>query len=393
LRAEQGALLPEITGTGNWTREKSSGASLGLPGVPGFITSIYAAVVQVSYTFDVFGGERRTIESLEAQVDFERFELEASQLTLSANVVAAVIQAASAQSQIVATEEIIASQERQLSTVERQFDLGSANLGDVLAARAQLAASRATLPPLEQLLSQAEHQIAILTGRSPQQAVPVAFSLDDLTLPQELPVSLPASLLRQRPDIRAQEALLHAASARIGVATANMLPQITLTGAYGDESAKANELFKSAANVWSLSLGITQPIFRGGTLLARRRAADAAYDESLAQYRQAVLNALQNVADVLAALQNDAKTVKAQHDALLAAQASLELTERQYAVGAVNYVTLLVQQQQYQQARLGFVRALASRYQDTATLFQALGGGWGDDTEPAAAQGRETVAR
>lgn len=378
VRAEQGALFPQVQGSANRTREKVPGTVLGVPGVPGFLTTLFAATVQVSYTFDVFGGERRAIEAFEAQVDYAHFEFQGSYLTLVSNVVATAIQAASAHDQIAATQEIIAAEERQLAIIQRRYELGSVTQADLLSAQAQVGSTRATLPALQQSLSQARHQLAVLTGRPPREGAPVSFELADFKLPENLPVSLPSSLVRQRPDIRAQEALMHRASAEIGVATANMLPQFTLNVLYGGASTSASNLFQNKANIWSLATGVSQPLFQGGTLLAKRRGAVAAYDQVAAQYQKTVLTAFQNVADSLTALDNDAQALKAEYETASAAQASLAFAERQYAGGAATYLALLIQQQQYQQARLGYVRALASRYQDTVALFHALGGDWED---------------
>jgi NodT family efflux transporter outer membrane factor (OMF) lipoprotein len=225
----------------------------------------------------------------------------------------------------------------------------------------------------------------VLTGRTPAEAATAEFKLADFKLPLELPVSLPSSLVRQRADIRAQEALMHRASAQVGVATADMLPRVTLGVGYGSAASKPSDLFGPGSAVWSLAAGITQPIFQGGMLRAKRDAAVAAYDQAAAQYRQTVLTAFQNVADSLTALDNDAQALKAQHEAMTAAQASLDFADKQYAAGAVAYVNVLTQQQQFQQARIDYLRALASRYQDTVTLFQALGGGWWERSRDAQA--------
>jgi NodT family efflux transporter outer membrane factor (OMF) lipoprotein len=235
---------------------------------------------------------------------------------------------------------------------------------------------RATLPVLQQQLAAAEHELAVLTGRFPHDVPASDLTLADLKLPEDLPVSLPSALVAQRPDVQAQQALLHQASAAVGVATANMLPQLTLSGAVGSETLSFSDLLKSGTGVWNLSTGLTQPLFEGGTLRAKRRAALDAYDQVGAQYRLTVLNAFQNVADTLTALDNDAEALKAQFDAVSAAQASIDLIQRQYEAGAVSYVSLLTAQQTYQQARIAYVRAIASRYADTISLFQALGGGW-----------------
>jgi NodT family efflux transporter outer membrane factor (OMF) lipoprotein len=283
---------------------------------------------------------------------------------------------ASVREQIAATHEIIALEEKQLNLIQRQFDIGSRARADVLQQQSNLATVRATLPGLQQQLSVADHQLAVLVGRFPHDAEPVEFQLSSLKLPQDLPVSLPSALVEQRPDIKAQEMAMRQASALIGVATANMLPQLTLQASTGDESALLQSWISSSASVWSLATNLAQPIFEGGTLRAKRRAAIDAYDQASAQYRLTVLNAFQNVADSLTALENDALAVSAQFDAQTAAKASLDLIQRQYDAGAVGYVSLLTAQQTYQQARIAYVQAVAHRYTDTVTLFQALGGGW-----------------
>ena len=217
----------------------------------------------------------------------------------------------------------------------------------------------------------------MLAGRLPGEAAALPeFDLDGLELPQQLPVSLPSSLVRQRPDIRASESLLHAASAQVGVATANLYPQLTLSGSYGSEAVKPGTLFSGGTAVWNLGAGLLQPLFHGGELSAKRRAAVAAYDQAAAQYRATVLQAFQNVADVLRALDADARTLQAQADAEAAARDTLDLTQKQFQLGAVSYLSLLNAERQYQQTRISLVQAQAARFADTAALFQALGGGW-----------------
>jgi NodT family efflux transporter outer membrane factor (OMF) lipoprotein len=392
VRAEKGVFFPQIQGGGNGTREQVSGASIG-PGFPGFIANIYQANVNVSYAFDVFGGERRAVEGLQAQAAAQNFKLEASYLTLTSNVAATVIQLASVHDQIAATREIIALEGRQLAIIERRFELGGQTRADVLQQQASLAAVRATLPSLQQQLAVAEHQLAVLTGRFPHDAPRAGFELSDLTLPEDLPVSLPSSLVAQRPDIKMQEMMMRGASAAIGVATANMLPQFTLTGAYGDESLSFASLIKPGSGTWNFAAAITQPLFAGGTLRAKRRAAVDAFDQARAQYRLVELQAFQNVADTLTALDNDAQGFRAEYDAVNAAKASLDLIQKQYERGAVNSISLLTAQQTYQQARIAYVRAMANRYTDTVSLFQALGGGWWNRNDKAELQARSSHGR
>jgi NodT family efflux transporter outer membrane factor (OMF) lipoprotein len=375
VRAERGIFLPQIQGAANYEREQVSGASIG-PGYPGFITNIFQATVNVSYTFDIFGSQRRTLEGLIAQAEAQHFVLEASYLTLTSNVASTAIQLASVTDQIAATKDIIASETKQLQLINRRFEVGSQSQADVLQQESNLALIRATLPGLEQQQAVAEHQIAVLTGHSPHDVAPARFTLADLQLPEDLPVSLPSTLVEQRPDIRQREALVHQASSAVGVATANMLPQLTLTGAFGGQSLVYSTLFQPGSGIWNVAAGITQPLFQGGTLRAKRRAAIDSYDQAVAQYRLTVLKAFQNVADTLTALEHDAQALKAQSGSLDTAKASLNLIQKQYDAGTVSYVSLLTAQQAYAQARLAYVQACAARYTDTVTLFQALGGGW-----------------
>lgn len=376
-RAQLGALFPSVDGSFSANRQQFTGASFGQPNSPGSIFTLYNASVNVSYTLDLFGATRRGLEELRAQVDYQRYLLEGSYLTLTANIVTTAVQEASLRARIRATREILSVVEQQLDLVERRFQLGGASRSDVLSQQAQLAQIRTTLPLLEKQLAQNRHQLAVLGGKLPGDALVLPeFELEDISLPQELPVSLPSALVRQRPDIRASEELLHSACARIGIATANLFPQLTITGNYGSESTILTGLFSSGTNIWSIGAGLLQPIFRGGELTARRRAAIAAYDQAEAQYRETVLQAFQNVADVLRALELDARTLKAQADADAAARDSLDLTREQFRLGAVSYLSLLNAQQQYQQTRISLVQAQAARFADTAALFQALGGGW-----------------
>ncbi len=385
VRAQEGVFFPQVQGTAEVIRERVSGATIA-PGFPGYMTSVYVANANLSYALDLFGGERRALEGLQAQAMAQSFQLEASYLTLTSNVASTAIQLASVRDQIAATREIIALEDKQLSIIQRQFELGSQTRADVLQQQSNLASVRATLPTLQQQLATAEHQLAVLTGQYPHDAVHTEFVLSDLKLPQDLPVSLPSTLVAQRPDVRAQEMLMHQASAAIGVATANMLPQFNLSAGYGGESLTIGSLLMPASNTWNLGAGITQPIFEGGALRAKRRAAIDAYDQASAQYRLIVLQAFQNVADTLTALDNDAQALKAEFDAVNAAKASLDLIQKQYDDGAVNYVSLLTAQQTYQQARIAYVRAVASRYTDTVTLFQVLGGGWWNRSDQGALQ-------
>jgi len=384
-RAQFGTVwFPSVDGNLSASRQRVNGASSGQAGGAS-IFELYNASVSVSYVLDIFGGGRRELESLQSRVDYQQFQLEGTYLTLTANIVTSAIQEASLRAQVQATREILADQQRAYELVQQQFQLGGVSRPDVLAQKSQLAQTRATLPPLEKALHQTRHQLATLVGQLPGAAADLPeFDIQAITLPEDLPVSLPSDLVRQRPDIRASEALLHAASARIGVATANLYPRITLTGGYGTEATRTRDLFRSDTILWNLGAGLMQPLFRGGTLLAERRAAIAAYDQAAALYRQTVLQAFLQVANVLQALASDARTLRAQSQAEIAARDALQLTEKQFKFGAVSYLSLLDAQRQHQQARIGLIQAQAARYADTAALFQALGGGWWHSSPPAA---------
>ncbi len=376
LNAGIGALFPSVDAAASGQRERSSQAAFGSSSSTSSIFNLYNASVNVTYVLDVFGGTRRNIEALCAAVDYQQFLLRGTYLTLTSNIVTTAITEASLRAQIEATRDLIVSQENVLKIVEKQFELGSISREDVLAQNALLAQTQATLPPLEKNLSQIRHALAVLVGALPSEAHVPHFSLDQLQLPHQLPISLPSELVRQRPDVRASEALLHQASAQIGVATANLLPQFTLNGSYGGQSNHLNNLFKAQNRVWDYGAQVLQPIFRGGTLIAERRAAIAAFEQAKAQYRQTVLQAFQNVADSLRAIEIDAKTLKAQTEAEAAALSTLRLIKQQFHLGAVNYLSLLNAERQYQQARISRIQAEALRYTDTVALFQALGGGW-----------------
>ncbi|HEY1506823.1 MAG TPA: efflux transporter outer membrane subunit [Stellaceae bacterium] len=372
--AQSGVLFPQVNGSLSSTREKISGAAFGAPNSSSLFT-LTTGSVSVSYVLDIWGGERRQIESADAQAEYQRYQLEASYLTITSNVVAAAVQEASLRAQIAATQEIIADQQQQLTVLQKQFELGAAARSAVLAQQATLNATQATLPGLQKQLAQQRNQLTALAGRFPSQEVSQQFDLASLQLPEDLPLSLPSALVQQRPDIQAAQAQLHSASAQVGVAIAAMLPQITLSGSYGNTVLDAASLF-SGPGIWSLGAGLATPIFRGGELLHQKRAAEAALDASAAQYRSTVITAFQNVADTLRALQSDADALRAEVAAESTAADNLRITRDQYRLGAINYTTLLNAETTYQQAHVNRVIAQATRYADTAALFQALGGGW-----------------
>jgi NodT family efflux transporter outer membrane factor (OMF) lipoprotein len=381
--AGEGALFPSASASFQPERERLGGASFGQPNVsPTF--SLVTAQLSVSYAPDVFGGTRRQIESLRAQAEYQRFELEATYLTLTSNIVVAAVNEASLRGQITATEQIIKAEGDQLDVVQHQLDAGGASRADLLSQQATLAQSRATLPPLRKQLAQQRDQLAALVGGFPNQELDASFDLAGLTLPQDLPLTLPSQLVEQRPDVRAAQAQFHAASANLGVAIANQLPQFTIGGTLGTTALGFTNLFTPATGVWSILGGVTQTLFDAGTLLHKKRAAAAGLEEAAAQYRSTVIKAFQNVADALRALQFDADTLHEQAAAEKAASDSLALARVQYQAGAISYLTLLNADRTWQQARLSLVQAQAARYADTAALFQALGGGWWHRTDVAA---------
>jgi len=383
--AERGSLFPSINVGASATEAVASGATTDVKGVtPPF--GVTTATLNVAYAPDVFGGLRRQIESLEAQEELERFQLEAAYLSLTANVVVAAINEASLRAQIAATQEIIEIETRELDVLKKQLELGGASKAAVLAQEATRAQAQASLPPLARTLAQARNQLAALAGRFPSEETVAKFELATLHLPEELPLSLPSKLVEQRPDVRAAEAELHEASANVGVATANQLPQFSITGQLGRSSLGFAQFFSPESGIWSIGGSVAQTVFDAGTLLHKKRAAVAAYEEAEAQYRSTVLVAFQNVADALRALQADADAVKAQAEAVRSASDSLAISREQYQAGAITYTALLNAEQTYQQARLGLVVAQASRFADTAALLQALGGGWWNRTDVAAAK-------
>ncbi len=386
-----GSLLPQVDGKLGATREKINGVTFGEPGLTEDL-NLYNTGIDVSYNLDVFGASRRSVEASRAQEEYERWQLQATWLTLTSNIVTAAIKEASLRAQIEATEQIADAEAQQLHVLEQQFALGGVARTSVLSQETLVAQTRATLPPLRQSLDQTRDQLAMLAGRLPSEASLPEFRLDMFTLPDTVPVSVPSSIVHQRPDILAADATLHQASAQVGVATAAMYPQLNLTASWGTEALTPAGAFQAGNTIWSIGAGLTAPLFHGGQLLAKKRAAEAAYDEAAAQYRQTVLQAFQNVADSLRALDHDATGLKAQDDAWRAASDSLQLTQGQYKIGGVSYLSLLDAQRQYQQAVVNLAQARAARYSDTAALIQSLGGGWWNEAAATPAAGTPASA-
>ena len=379
-RAEQGSLFPSLTANASAERQRQSLAAGGFGSGPS-TSSVVSGQFNLSYTLDAFGGIRRQVEQLGATADYDRFELEATDLSLAANVVMAAITEASLQKQIDTTNDIIRVYASALDLTRRRFQLGGVSRVDVLQQQALLDTQAATLPGLQKQLQQERNQLAIYAGGLPSDYTAPTLDLASLTLPAELPVSLPSQLVEQRPDIKAYGALLHAATANVGVATANMLPQISLTGSYGREGSSLSNMFTPGGIVWTIAGAVAQPIFEGGTLLAKKRAAVAAMDAAAAQYSSTVNTAFQNVANALVAIQRDAETLRASLVAQQTAAASLAVAQTQFRAGGGTYLNVLTAEETDQGARLTLVTAQAARFTDTVALFQALGGGWWNRTD------------
>ncbi len=384
-----GALIPSVDGSFTQSRQKSVNSFSGRATATAPY-SVSTAQVQVSYAIDIFGEARRAAESTKAQAERAKFQKEAAQLALTANVVTAAIQNAALRAQIQATEAVLDALNQQLGLLRRQLELGAVAEADVVTESVLVAQTQAQLPPLQRALAQNRHLLLALIGRYPSDALPgetgrSGFDIGSIRLPETLPVSLPSQVIDQRPDIRAAEAALHAASADVGVATAEMLPKVPLTASFGTTSNDIGDLFKSGTGFWSLGASVLQPIFRGGALLHQKHAAQAAFDAAGAQYRGTVISAFQNVADALRALESDAAALKAQTEAERAAASNLDIAKNAYETGATSFLNLLDAQRTYQQARVALVQAQANRYADTAALFAALGGGWWNrpDNDPS----------
>jgi NodT family efflux transporter outer membrane factor (OMF) lipoprotein len=376
VRAQQGFYYPTVQASYQGSRQRESQTLSPTLSSGNGVFSLHTAQLSVGYAPDVFGLNRRQVEALRAQAEAQRFQLEAISLTLSSNVVAAAIEEAALREQLAAAEDIVGINRKSLDLLRRQFAAGAVAGVEVAAQEAALAQAEQALPPLRKQLDQTRNRIAALTGHLPSVEMPETFRLSGLRLPQEIPVSLPSRLVDQRPDVRAAEEQLHAASAGIGVAVATLLPQFSITAARGGVATEIGQLLASGNAFWTLAAGASQTVFAGGTLVARKRAAEAAFDQAGAQYRATVIGAFQNVADALYALQADADALQAAVNAQRAAQASLTLVNKQLEVGQVNYLALLAAQQAYQQAAIALAQARANRFADTAALFQALGGGW-----------------
>jgi NodT family efflux transporter outer membrane factor (OMF) lipoprotein len=389
--AQRGYFYPTVQVSYQGERTKLSGntATSSAPGIQGNGQNItplapaqpvtynfHTAQLTVGYVPDVFGLNRRQVESLQAQADATRYQLDAAYLTLASNVVAAALQEASTRAQIAAVETIIRSNVRSLQIVRSQLRLGYATRLDVAQQALALAQARALLPPLVRQLAQTRDLIRALAGSAPDHDVPETFTLDALHLPEQLPLSLPSQLIEQRPDVLAAEAQVRSASAQVGVAVANRLPQFSLNAALGGQATRIPQMFWSSGTFWSVLGSASQPLFDAGTLRHRQNAAEQALAQAAAQYRSTVLTAFQNVADTLHALDTDADALQSAVAVERAAKVTLDVSRRQFQTGYANGLAVLTAQQAYQQAVVARVQAQAARLGDTAALFQALGGGW-----------------
>jgi NodT family efflux transporter outer membrane factor (OMF) lipoprotein len=374
VNVAEGGLLPQIS-LGATAGYQKYGRSLFGPlnfSIPPF--AYYTVGPTFSFPLDLFGGQKRTVEEKKALLDYQGFELDAAYQSLTAHVAAEALALAAARAQLETLNGIIADDERNVGLVQSAITGGSGTRVQLVSAQSQLAEDRALLPDLRQQEAVARHALSILTGKAPAEWSPPEFALADFTLPSELPVSLPSELVHRRPDIEAAEAQLHAASAAIGVATANLYPNLTLSATVTQQALTPGALFNSISNAYSLAAGLTQPIFEGGKLSAERRAALDNYKAALAVYRQTILSAFGNVADRLQALSNDADRLHAEQAAADTAAQSLDLVRRSYEAGNSGILDVIDAQRRNAQAQLGLARATAQRLMDTAELFLALGG-------------------
>jgi NodT family efflux transporter outer membrane factor (OMF) lipoprotein len=375
--AQRTSFFPDLQASFAGTRSQFPSDTLTSPTVSSSTTySLYTAQLSLSYAPDVFGSTRRQVEIAGAQAQSSRFQLEAVYLTLSSNVVVTAVQEASLRGQIAATERLLQLQHQLTETVQRQRALGTVSDIDVLAQQSAEAQTAQTLPPLEKQLGQTRDALSALLGRLPSDEPEETFRFDELTLPADLPVSLPSKLVEHRPDVRQAEENMHAASAAVGVALANMLPQFSINADLGSSALNFGQLLAPYTRFWDAGASLTQTLFDAGALRHKHRAAEAALDQAGAQYRAAVILACQNVADTLRALQADADALRASAAADRAAKTTFDLTQRQLALGTVSWVAVVNAEQSYQQAEMAMVQAEANRFADTAGLFQSLGGGW-----------------
>lgn len=375
LRAGYGIFYPNIEGDASFGRQQFSPLKFGQKATPG-IFNLFTLSASVTYALDVFGGEHRTVEGLAAQTGLQQDTVRATLIALASNVVNTAIAKAAYAAEIDTTRQLADIETEQVRIAGVQADAGTGPYSAVLSLESQLHSLQSTLPQLEQKLTQAGHLLDVLTGRAPADSQAPDISFDEIFLPDNLPVTLPSTLVRQRPDILGAEATLHVASANMGVATAALFPSITVSAGYGSNNTTVNNLFDTNGQFWNFGAGIAQPVFDGGTLWFKRKASKEEFDAALSDYRQTVLNAFEQVADTLRALENDAAVLSEDDQALTTAEQALHLVQTNYQAGLANYTQVLIADGQYHQAKIAELQALAVRYQDTVALYVALGGGW-----------------
>ncbi len=383
LRAGYGVFYPQLDAQAGLSRQQYNPEKLGQK-QPSTTFNLFTVSGSISYTLDIWGGQRRQVESLSASVEAQRDALLGTYLVLSSNVVNAALAQAGYREQVRATEELLRLLKEQLAITATQAEAGIVPYATALTLETSVASTEATLPPLRQRIDETQDLLAALVGRTPADWKQSPFALGDFTLPGEVPLSLPSELVRQRPDVLTAEAQLHSANAQIGVTTAAMLPNITLSGNLGLASADATQLFSAASGFWGLAAGLTQPLFHGGTLYYQNQASIDARDQAAATYRQTVLSAFEQVADTLRALGHDAEAVQAQLRAVQSSAEALRLIQANYESGVATYIQVLLADTQALQSQLGYIQAKTQRLQDTVALYVALGGGWWNAPQPVA---------
>lgn len=382
-QAQTGIYYPSVGLSAGGVRQQVPAAYYGQAGGDLAPYNLYNANVSVSYKVDLFGSSRRLVESARAQAEYQQFQLEATYLTLTTNVVNAAIREAAQREQLEATQTILQSQQNLAKLIEQQFAIGTVSKIDTSSQNTLVANSQSQLYSFDKNLSVTRNMLVAYTGSYPGSANLPQFRLASLQLPSEIPKVIPSDLVRQRPDIRAAEAALKASNAQVGVATANLLPQLNLSASYGSQALTTAALFGPGSTMWTLGASLFQPIFQGGTLRAQREAAKAAYDQAAANYEGTVVNAFQEVANALKSLEVAANTLASAASAEKNAGINLNLVTQQYKLGTTNYLAVLNSQTQYQQAKINLIQAQADRYTSTAALYAATGGGWWNRSGPA----------
>jgi NodT family efflux transporter outer membrane factor (OMF) lipoprotein len=380
--AQRTSFFPYVQGSFGANRSEFPVNTLTSPTVAASSTyTLYTAQLTLSYAPDLFGATRRQVEIAEAQAESARFQLEATYVTLSTNVTVAAIQEASLRGQIATTERLLQMEHQLTDLVRQQRRLGTASDLDVLSQQTLEAQSAQSLPALQKQLGQTRDALSALLGKLPSDDIPANLQLNELTLPADLPLSVPSKLVEQRPDVRQAEENLHMASAAVGVAIADLLPQFAITADVGSSALKLGNLFTPYTGFWDAGASLTQALFDAGALIHKKHAADAALDQAAELYRAAVILACQNVADTLRAIEADADAHKASADAEQAAKKTFDLAQKQRVLGTIGLVAVVNAEQAYSSAALSEIQARANRYADTAALFQALGGGWWNRTK------------